>query len=639
MKGGSFTFALSFTDPLGTGTLTTNSSNAIDYAAAKADRLVLANEINRVLQNAQNSNGMIIDPTATVQSITGSGTHSDPWIIAFENSAAANATNFSIAAINATGIISQGSLDLREVTKGDTGGPFEAALYLADSSGNNPVHGGRFRLTLTDTDPAAPAPATADFDFDATATEIAKTLLDNFNQANPNNKTIDALEVTGAGVPTNPWTIEVFGRKVAGTAVVANDYRHFTLTVQGVAAIPSGIQGIVGGIDLQTLFVEKIRGGSNSQILVPVQNPFGANPLYPEIEFAEAGNNQGNIAAGGYGDNTLTGSSQADHLLGGPGQDTITGGAGGDYLHGGTGDDSLTGEAGPDHLYGGTGNDTLSGSADDDVLEGGAGFDKLDGGRGSDTYVFSNDWQYDVVVEPLRDLRNKDTLDFSKVTEGVTHIFTGGTLVSGTSDYSLDVPQDSLQSIQPSTGTIVLFNSLGFKNQTTGTSTGNATLGVIADRAVNLNQLKAANQTISLRLLIDFGDDTKQFHLVEVSPAELNGVATVPALAALLQQKLHNLTLSDGVTPLPNRNNLTVTSNNDLLTITVTGLPIAARARRSAHKCWHLKTPRTSVWRTARIKACCSGSRISWPLMRKTRLSLAMTGANSTYLHPRRAMR
>ena len=130
-NSGSFNFRLSFTDPVNGGPLTTNVSADIDYRAARADRNELRTAINNLLQNAQDINGHVLNPVPTVQSLTGSGTHHDPWIVSFDNSPIANSPNFSIAEVDATGIKSFGSLHLKETIKGDKGEPSEATLYLA----------------------------------------------------------------------------------------------------------------------------------------------------------------------------------------------------------------------------------------------------------------------------------------------------------------------------------------------------------------------------------------------------------------------------------------------------------------------------------------------------------------------------
>ena len=83
-------------------------------------------------------------------------------------------------------------------------------------------------------------------------------------------------------------------------------------------------------------------------------------------------------AAGGAGDDNLSGSNGTDLLDGGAGNDVLNGGEGHDWLYGGDGDDHLSGSVGDDLLVGGRGNDWLYSHA---------GFDTLVGGEGNDTVV------------------------------------------------------------------------------------------------------------------------------------------------------------------------------------------------------------------------------------------------------------
>ena len=81
-------------------------------------------------------------------------------------------------------------------------------------------------------------------------------------------------------------------------------------------------------------------------------------------------------AAGGKGNDNLTGDDANNVLTGRAGTDTLTGADGADRLRGGGGYDDLNGDAGRDKLFGGGG---------DDDLDGGAGVDKGVGGPGTDT--------------------------------------------------------------------------------------------------------------------------------------------------------------------------------------------------------------------------------------------------------------
>ncbi|MDM7488825.1 hypothetical protein QT969_11040 [Rhodococcus sp. CSLK01-03] len=79
-------------------------------------------------------------------------------------------------------------------------------------------------------------------------------------------------------------------------------------------------------------------------------------------------------AAGGNGDDTLTGTDGADILFGQNGTDTVNGLGGNDLLCGGRGNDTLGGNDGDDTLGGGQGDDTLTGGGAD-MFSGGAGTD------------------------------------------------------------------------------------------------------------------------------------------------------------------------------------------------------------------------------------------------------------------------
>ncbi|HMR33052.1 MAG TPA: M10 family metallopeptidase [Geminicoccaceae bacterium] len=75
-------------------------------------------------------------------------------------------------------------------------------------------------------------------------------------------------------------------------------------------------------------------------------------------------------AAGGSGNDSITGNGRANRLDGNDGSDDLFGGSGDDELSGGGGQDDLVGGEGDDELWGGTGNDSFSfgGSFGDDVV-------------------------------------------------------------------------------------------------------------------------------------------------------------------------------------------------------------------------------------------------------------------------------
>ncbi|MGH3785693.1 MAG: calcium-binding protein [Pseudonocardiaceae bacterium] len=91
------------------------------------------------------------------------------------------------------------------------------------------------------------------------------------------------------------------------------------------------------------------------------------------------------VRAGGFGNDTLTGTPGADLLLGQFGFDTLSGLGGNDLLCGGfVGGDTLDGGDGDDTLIGGVVFDTLSGGPGNDTLTGGIGPDRFSGGPGTD---------------------------------------------------------------------------------------------------------------------------------------------------------------------------------------------------------------------------------------------------------------
>ncbi|MFY2597132.1 calcium-binding protein [Achromobacter xylosoxidans] len=103
--------------------------------------------------------------------------------------------------------------------------------------------------------------------------------------------------------------------------------------------------------------------------------------------------NEGDIAFGGAGNDTIKGGSGADYMSGGAGNDTLNGGFGNDVLDGGDGDDTLRGGRGQDILRGGAGKDTLGSTLDDyseaKYFEGGTGNDRIFGTRSGDLYIFN----------------------------------------------------------------------------------------------------------------------------------------------------------------------------------------------------------------------------------------------------------
>ena len=76
-----------------------------------------------------------------------------------------------------------------------------------------------------------------------------------------------------------------------------------------------------------------------------------------------------------------------DDAAGGSGNDRLTGSAALNYLTGHRGNDTLTGLAGQDELVGGAGRDQLTGGADSDRFDPGTGIDSFSCGHGRDTVI------------------------------------------------------------------------------------------------------------------------------------------------------------------------------------------------------------------------------------------------------------
>jgi hypothetical protein len=112
-----------------------------------------------------------------------------------------------------------------------------------------------------------------------------------------------------------------------------------------------------------------------------------------------ADNTDGEIVAGGTGNDRLYGGGGDDNIRGGAGDDYIEGGLGNDYIQGGIGSDTLIGGLGDDEVEGGLGNDIIRAGVGDDVIAGGKGDDRLDGGDGFDTYVFDANDGNDVILD------------------------------------------------------------------------------------------------------------------------------------------------------------------------------------------------------------------------------------------------
>jgi Ca2+-binding RTX toxin-like protein len=158
------------------------------------------------------------------------------------------------------------------------------------------------------------------------------------------------------------------------------------------------------------------------------------------------GGNGNNVISGGNGNDTLSGAGGNDTLNGSAGDDLLTGGTGADGLNGGSGFDTAsykfsnaavtvnlgagTGAGGHaagdtlgeiEKLIGSNFNDTLIGNvfanslhggAGDDTLSGAGGNDFLVGGAGNDTFVYADNFRFDIAGDYQA---GSDTFDLTGV--------------------------------------------------------------------------------------------------------------------------------------------------------------------------------------------------------------------------------
>ena len=182
------------------------------------------------------------------------------------------------------------------------------------------------------------------------------------------------------------------------------------------------------------------------------------------------GNDGANLVDGFLGNDTVYGYGGNDILRGGEGNDVLIGGAGADSLQGGNGtdrvaysdqlvdlvinldgtpntggdaagdffssieqvtagqaNDTVNGDGNANLLDGQNGNDTLNGNAGNDILRGGNGDDRLTGGlgndnltgaAGNDTFVFTDSWGIDTIVDfDVSDLERIDLSALSNITD------------------------------------------------------------------------------------------------------------------------------------------------------------------------------------------------------------------------------
>ncbi|MEM9197432.1 MAG: calcium-binding protein [Pseudomonadota bacterium] len=139
---------------------------------------------------------------------------------------------------------------------------------------------------------------------------------------------------------------------------------------------------------------------------------------------------------GDTGDDVMIGAAGRDILNGQGGNDVMVGGDDNDILYGQSGDDRIAAGAGADRLMGDAGADILNGQAGDDILQGGAGFDRLIGGTGTDVFIFTPEFDLDVVLDfetgtDLLKLRSmEDITGFADLRDGHLSQRPGGALIT-----------------------------------------------------------------------------------------------------------------------------------------------------------------------------------------------------------------
>lgn len=144
--------------------------------------------------------------------------------------------------------------------------------------------------------------------------------------------------------------------------------------------------------------------------------------------------------SGGDGADLIYGEEGADLLDGGLGDDTIYFGAGNDTVLGGDGNDIIDDVdgftlAGANAIEGGAGNDQIWAGQGADTIRGGLGDDTISGEEDADLIILEDGFGADWLTGGELGI-DRDTLDFSALSVGVTGTFSGdeaGTFGDGTS--------------------------------------------------------------------------------------------------------------------------------------------------------------------------------------------------------------
>ncbi|CAM3386924.1 Ca2+-binding protein, RTX toxin-related [Paracoccus aminovorans] len=234
-------------------------------------------------------------------------------------------------------------------------------------------------------------------------------------------------------------------------------------TLNGGFGLDSMIGGAGNDIyyvdDLGDVVIEGSNGGEdtiNSAISINLDRP---NDAYANVEHVVLQGTENINAYGSVSDNSLTGNRGNNLLNGRAGNDSIVGAAGNDTLYGEAGNDILNGGAGVDSMVGGTGNDiyfvddirdiivetatggtdrinssisidlnrsgdvyanieniillgaqnlnaygsggsnNITGNSGANIISGRYGNDNLAGGAGADTFIFSKNYDQDVITD------------------------------------------------------------------------------------------------------------------------------------------------------------------------------------------------------------------------------------------------
>ena len=171
---------------------------------------------------------------------------------------------------------------------------------------------------------------------------------------------------------------------LAAAALAAAPARAATVQVVGDAL---RVEAVPGEVNLVTVEPPGVLGGfgvRDTGGTPPTPRAGCVSTFDPAV--VECFGNLTRVAAnlGDFEDSLSVSAVLALSAAGGDGDDTITGSPLADTLDGGIGFDQLNGGEGPDTVLGGDGDDTLVGSGGDDVLDGHRGADSADGGAGND---------------------------------------------------------------------------------------------------------------------------------------------------------------------------------------------------------------------------------------------------------------